>query len=203
MCCGHDWCGHDHCDGWCLRCGCGCDRGGAGRRGNRHGDGDRCRHWHGHVDLEWFFRLRCVRVWLASRCRQLLIQRFHAVLLLQILACLQVLPTKKKHRTLTYDIRSFIFVHSCSNGCTHRHLNANCLAENLDFELEVELEFVTVMQLSKNVHDRHRPRVVRTEDLAVGAALHHLGNERHYVEELLRSLVKSFVQQTLDFYLLK
>ena len=59
------------------------------------------------------------------------------------------------------------------------------------------------MQLSKNVHDRHRPRVVRTEDLAVGAALHHLGNERHNVEQLLRSLVKSFVQQTLDFYLLK
>ena len=81
---------------------------------------------------------------------------------------------------------------------THDDVDVEILAEHFDLELEVELEVLLLVQLAQHVHDAHRPRVVRPEDLAVRAALHHLGHERHDVEQLLRAFLVRLVEQALQ-----
>ena len=76
---------------------------------------------------------------------------------------------------------------------TYININYQVFAEHFDLELEVELEVGFLVQLGKNVHDAERPGVGRPEHLAVDAALHHLGNERHHVQQLLWAFVVRFV----------
>ena len=84
-------------------------------------------------------------------------------------------------------------------------LDAQRLAQDLDLELQVQLQVVLLVQLGQQVHDAHGPGGGRFEDLALGAGLEDLGNERYDVEEFLLPDLVRFYDQRLDIqiYLLR
>ena len=69
------------------------------------------------------------------------------------------------------------------------NVNVERLAEDLDFELEVQLQVGLLVQFGQHVHQAQRPRIGRLEHFTLGARLEHFGDKRHDVQQLLLAFV--------------